>query len=655
MKKMILSLALAVAIALSASAQDVQAEFRLAVYRNASEAELTFVVPDSSDANRAYVEITDYVSGESRWKGEFDLQTGWNHCMIDISGYADGRYFANIKVGDDSFRRMLRIEHVAEMALPEGPVNLKKILFTPDGFLYKTMSSTLAVKPSKAEMIEVGRTPSADGLAFMPDAGWFGNEDVDGDGNMITKSFYQAADGTFVVRCIDFKWQNGILYPGGEGRRKYIMSAVQPEGPYTHIDSLPALGSYGDEIGWFDYKCGGIGEYEPKDKYELYDPAKHGTYTLHDVSYFQQIDPRDFGCVKAGYRTYWLVAKTSTGDEVMLRDTPLFVDVPLYKGDEFDNGFTTNDNFGNFWLSEDDSTLYCLRGQTVRRFPPYDVPYDMVPNSLRIMTIYSSRNGVDWEYCHSITAPTLNQTPGEQQYGGYVYYLEDADIYIAYIDAFDGDAQRSYLEINYSRDGINFYKLSDSEFFAKSDTYGAWDFGQLYREGAPQRFGDRIYTPLSVNPMDHTQFEGYYRRPSLSDVTAADFHRAFDGRQYERLTHFEEAGGWEGIAENTRNGFFAVGLAACRIDGWFGLVAGKRAGKVTTREMTGGGLLCANAVVEDGGRLVISLLDENGRVVSKAKVTGDSTRTELFNLPEEGTYSLRLNMKKATIYSLTKE
>ena len=640
MKKIFVAV-IAAALAFSAAAQEhvdeVQTEFRLSVYRNADEAELTVVRPYNHDADTAYVEITDYLGGALRWRGEFYLAEEWNHCMIDIADYPDGRYFADIRVGDETFRRMLRVEHVPEMALPDGPIDLGKIFFTPDDFLYRKISKNLEVKPGKADMIEVGRTPSEDGLAFMP------------EGEM-----YQAEDGSFVVPCIDYVWKNGILYPSN-GRRMCAMSAPTLEGPYTKIDSFPAVASRGKEIGWFDYKCGTVQGFNPADKYELYDPAKHGTFSLRDVSYFQQIDPHDFGCVQAGYRTYWLVAKTSTGDVVFLRDTPLFVDRPLYNEDEFDTGFTTNDNFGNFWLSEDDSTLYVLRGQTVRRFAPYDVPYDMLPNSLRIMTVYSSRNGIDWEYVHSITAPTLNQQPGEQQYGGQVYYIKEADMYIAYIDAFDGDAQRSYIEINYSRDGVNFYKISDSEFFAKHDEYGAWDFGQLYREGLPQYFGDRYYVVMSVTPMDHTQFEGYYRKPSLKDVTAADFHRAFDGRQYERLTHFEEAGGWEGIAENTRNGFFAVGLAACRVDGWFCLEAGSKAGKLTTRDMTGGGMLYANADVAEGGRLVVSLLDADGKVVEKAEASGDQIKAPLFNLPEEGTYSLRIKMKNARLYTLSRE
>ncbi|MCF0172776.1 MAG: hypothetical protein HUJ91_03480 [Bacteroidales bacterium] len=609
------------------SAQEVETEFRLAIYRNASQAELTVVVPEGDDAAKnADVSILSE-TGDEVWSKSYELEAGTNSCMVDIEGWNAGRYMATIVAGRDTCRRMLRIERIPEVQIPEGPITLRTLFFTPDNYLYRTPLRNLAVKETRAELTEVGRTPSEDGLAFMP------------------KAMYRAEDGSFVVQCTDYEWKHGLLY---EYPRPYNMGAATPEGPYSKLDTLPRVADYGIYDEWKDY------DMHParakQDKYEMYDPAKHGTYRLQDVSYIQQLEPHDFGCVQAGTRSYWLVVPTSSGEVVMLRDTPLFVDIPLYSGDEFDNGFTTNDNFGNYWLSEDGGTLYHLRGQTVRRFAPYDVPYDMVPNSLRIMTVYSTTDGINWEYLHSISCPGTDRTPGEQHYGCNVYYMEDAGVYIAILETFDGDAQRAFFEIRYSRDGVNFHEIEEGSYFARDDNYGSWAFGQLYCEGQPQKFGDKLYFLISANPMDHTQFEGYFRKPRLKDVTADDFRRAFANRQYERLTHFEKAGGWEGIAANTREGYFAVGLASIGIDRWFGLEAGRRAGSFATRDLAGqGGRLSVNADVRKGGYVKVKLISESGK--RKFTLRENASRAEAFELPSEGTYCLKVKMKKANLYA----
>jgi hypothetical protein len=316
----------------------------------------------------------------------------------------------------------------------------------------------------------------------------------------------------------------------------------------------------------------------------MYNPARHGSYALSDIGVIQNMDPYDFGCVQAGYRTYWIVARTSSGETVFLRDTPLFRDVPLYHGDSFDDGFTTNDNFGNSWLSEDGKTLFLARGQTVRRFAPYDVPYDLLPNSSRIMTIYSTVDGVDWRYRHSISSCGPLDTPFSQQYGADIKFMPDAGLHLAFVNAYDSESQQIYLDLKYSRDGIHFYDFTDPHPFAKTANPFDWYFGELFTSQDIVQVGDRYYQLASGTSLPHYFAEPLFRHDAQSEITADDFKSLFANRRFaESLPYFKSIGGWEGLAEHTRNGHYSVGVMSYRADGWFGVRAGHRKGGFVTR------------------------------------------------------------------------
>lgn len=612
----------------TAAATEVQAEFTMPIYRNPSEAELTVVVPEGmADAPAASVSVVSS-EGEEIWTGSFQLSPGWNACVLkDIGSLAPGRYMATVTVGASAMRRMLRIERIPAMRLPDGPIGFRKLLFTPDNWLFESFSN-LDIRYSRPTMTEIHRSSSPDVVRV--------------NGYPLRRT----TEGAYVVRGVEHPYRRG--YPYSDEPRPFIVQSASPEGPYAPVDTAPQTEPCKDVFKSFHI----LGSAPGGRQYEMYDSSRHGAYDLRDIGIVQNNDPYDFGCVQAGHRTYWVVARTSSGETVFLRDTPLFRDVPLYGGDVFDDGFMTNDNFGNSWLSEDGKTLFLARGQTVRRFAPYDVPYDLLPNCSRILTIYSTADGIDWRYRNSLSYGGPNDNPFSQQYGADIQYMPDAGLHLAFVNAYDSESQQVYLDLKYSRDGIHFYDFTDPRPFVRTDNPFDWHFGELYPVQEIVQAGDRYYQLVSGAQLPHYYAEPLFRHDAPSEITAEDFKSIFgDRRLAESLPYFESLGGWEGLAKHARDGRFAVGAMSYRADGWFGVRADSREGVFVTRPIVGGGALSVNARIAENGLLRIELLDANDHVLDTADVRGDSIKAPVFAVPE-GAYRLRVTMRRADLYTM---
>lgn len=607
---------------------ELQAEFKMPIYRNAKAAELTVVVPENGPKT-ATVDIFA-PDGTKIRTDKFRLKPGANKCMIKkIAKFEDGRYTTMVNLGDTTLKRLLRIEHVADIEAPKEPIAYRKLIFTPDNYMFEKISKNLKIEYSKPEIYEAVK--NTDSIVVY----------IGGN------SFYKTTDGKFAINVV----ANPYVERYGLYAKKpyyYTMVADKPEGPYTRVDERPAYSNDGAK----NLFTGGamMCSDHLDGKYELYDPAKHGTYKLTDIRIAQQINPKDFGCVQAGYRTYWAYANTSTGDTVFLSDKPVFQDIPVYKQDQWDTGFTTNDNFGNSWLSEDGKTLYIARGQTVRRDAPYDLPYDMVDT--RVLTVYSTQDGKDWKYLHSFTSDGERDTPYTQQYGARICKMPDAGLYLVFVEHFVGDMQQSSLDLDYSRDGVNFYDAPGDGPFLYTDDLDAFYFGGLYNFDTSIIQDGKKYYQMVAQVMTWPHFfpEPLFARNHLAEVTAEDYERIFNNRgMKEKLPYFDEVGGWEGLAKMTREGHSSIAVISYRADGWFGVKAGDKVGKFTTNPIVGGGKLYVNAEIAEDGYIEI----ETVGVSPKQKITlhGDDLRIPAFDLPE-GSVKLRVKMRNANLYTM---
>ena len=180
-------LAMAIAAPLSAFAQrpvgELQAEFAMPIYRNAKTAELTIVVPEKGP-KVANVDFLDPDGNKIRSE-KFKLKTGTNHCAVKkIDGLADGRYPAMIQLGDTTLKRLLRIEHIPDIEAPKEPIAYRKLIFTPDNYMFEKISKNLKIEYSKPEIVEAVK--NTDSIVVY----------IGGN------SFYKTADGRFAINVV---------------------------------------------------------------------------------------------------------------------------------------------------------------------------------------------------------------------------------------------------------------------------------------------------------------------------------------------------------------------------------------------------------------------------------------------------------------------
>ena len=609
---------------------EIQAEFKLPFYRNVNSADLTVIIPQNGP-KYAYVEVFD--SNEVRIKKErFRLLPGENSCEIKkIGNLEQGRYPVVVTVGDKVMKRLLRIERVPEIKPADEVITARKILFTPDKYLYSSKSKNLQVKLSKPEVEETWYCRSRDAVYVTG------------------STYYRAEDGSYVIKGTEHPYTKYNLYTTPS--RPFVLKSALPEGPFVKVNNAPAPASDSFEPSFKSLPIAGAARLSGQ--YEMYDPEKHGSYDLSDIMMVQVYDPQDFGCVQAGYRTYWAVASTSSGDTVFLSDKPVFRDVPIYEGDVYDDGFMTNDNFGNTWFNADSTELYLLRGQTVRRFAPYDVPYDLLPNCSRIFTVYKTRDGKDWECCHSMVAGGPDDTPYTQQYGCNIVYLTDAQLYLVYVARYDGDAQTVTLDLAYSRNGVDFFGFpGNKDGWARTDDWNEPYFGGIYQVSRDLvREGDKYYQFIvSMLQYPHMFVDPLFLHDYRDQVTARDYENSFKNRGLaEKLPYFETIGGWQGLTENLLKGHSSLGVMSYRADGWFAIEAGVKPGKFTTNPIAGGGKLTVNAEVAENGMVTVELL-KNGRVVKSAEISGDGVEQPAFDIPS-GNWRIRVKMRNAKLYA----
>ena len=618
-KSLLLSLILLVPTILPAQVF-VAADFSLPIYRNRDSAEL---VIDSPKSDSASVMLLD-LSGRQLGQYGFALKEGRNTCSLDsLQDLPAGRYFADIAFADTLMRRMLRIERGFGPRHPEGPVADKKLFFTPEGYMIESLKGKLEYGQPQAELIRVCSSPSDDGFLVF------------------SKDLYRDSTGCIFCDVSDYEFGVWDAY---KTERVLTYKANAADGPYERCEA-PGTGALRSTLGIYGYS-GSLGY--AKDKYEMYDPLRHGTYSLGDIYFIQNMEPHDYGCVEAGYRTYWTVARTSSGEEVFLSDTPVFTDIAQYDGDQFDYGFTTNDNFGNFWMM--DGRLYVSRGQTVRRDRPFDVSYDNLPLSQRVMTIYSTADGVEWTYHNSIVAADESEGMSKQSYEANIVKIEGAEIWLAFVDAYDCVEQRVYPQLAYSRDGIHFEKLGSS--FCSADELGHWAFGQIYTSPKYFEDGNFYYQAVSATDIPHFAILPAMKEGDRRKVTAKGVEDYFNG--LEKFVYFDEYGGYEGIAEMIRKGTYSAGLMKYRAEGWFAARAKRRA-TIVTVPLEARGKLTANATIGRGGKMKVALLSESGEVLDQVSLKGDGRALPVMKLPDKGTYRLLISLKRSTIYSLTAE
>ena len=172
-----------------------QMEFRLTVYRNPTEAKLTFVVSDHPQVPHEGVLSIIQENGNLFQKRTISLEKGrFDVALTGLATLPAGRHMAVFETEHGTLKRLLRVERTpseqrsSETRLVAG----KKWMFTPD--MYELSDWDLVdVRVFPAEIHKVAQTPDEQYLIMT------GNE------------FYQTADGRYCLTVTDFGYGGGMF------------------------------------------------------------------------------------------------------------------------------------------------------------------------------------------------------------------------------------------------------------------------------------------------------------------------------------------------------------------------------------------------------------------------------------------------------------
>ena len=277
---------------------------------------------------------------------------------------------------------------------------------------------------------------------------------------------------------------------------------------------------------------------------------------------------------------YYPVWEKNAGEWIVLTREPLLIDKFSYSGDELEEVYDGNDNFAPQYLSEDGKTVFSAKAAKIRRFRPFTVEYDNLPEINRIMRTFYSSDGLNWKMQH-LVVPNLKDHWSYQHYGAY-YHRIDKNFFLGYIWAYHCSNQQIYPEVIYSRNGLNWHRLDNPKPFINPGEPGDWLFGMNFLESMPVKYNGKYYFVLgSAHKRQH--FYNTYHE-DISHITPNMLKRSFSGRNLpEEWKFFKEIGGWEGLAKDMHTSNASVGLAEIREDGWIVVSAEKDGAKLVSR------------------------------------------------------------------------
>lgn len=615
----------------------VQMDYRLPVYRKQKNAELTIIVSEHEKAPDRGALTLQNPDGTIVFSKTIGLSKGIQTQNIPLDMFGNGRYLTTLEIGKYKIKRLLRIDRIPDRpCVPVEPLHVtgKKLYFTPDHYIIKS-EKYLTVKSFPGKKMHL-LAQSAPGKLWIT-----------------LRDFYPSNDGTFVLTLDDHEYKG---YASGNTTRRNLISK-KVTGPYCKSEYIPTgrkslyplRQGFRPEIQITARPPAGI-------KYQLYDSARDGKVPLNSIHTIFSYKPEDYGCLIAPARTHWAVGKTTDGRWVMMSNKPILTDQWLYMDNELDDGQQSNDNAGGQWWAWDkngEELLWAI-GQTVKRNAPYAVKYDNLGTAFRILALYGTRDGIHWKFHNYLTLPDEQDSTGAQHYGGMPIPLANGDLMLYQLYAYDAESQQIYLELIYSRDGIHFYRFPGQRWFVRSSNPNDWYFGHVFPTGNFFKDGDKLYQQLITSSCPHFFPEVLMLHENQKDITADSFRKRYEKRGLaERLPYFKSIGGWKGLAEYGRRGYYSISLLETRFDGWFGLVAGIEEGTFETRRFSANGKITANAEIAPDGFIELTVLDRSGHELMKTRLSGNSCDLPVFERLPDGEFCIRGRMKNAILYTLS--
>jgi len=641
-------------------AKNIFGEFRLPVYRDQPEAALHLhnIRPDRK-SNKVRIDLRERVSdkpaGEAR---EVELATGENVVRIKLDEFADGEYIATITDAESklgraaAFRRLLRLQRSQEPHKRPSPVEMTgKKMFFPDAY-YLDSYTNIRFAPTQAQALQIVKPDSVKTGKVRHGYQVY----IDGQ-NCLHIPFY----------TVDKDWNR-------DSRKTFIAAQTRPGGDKWTFTQTPKPGVPGKvkQKSPIDSEPPRAGkpDWEPKPKdgkisFRFYDPEKDGRVDLRQVKFeytrrysaasvLGETGEIDWGVITPPVNSTFPIWYRSPGKAIILSKSPLLRD--NISAGEFEEITDSNDNNVGQWISDDGRTLSYARGRLLKRYPPFAALYDNLAPVSRVISIVSTKDGLDWDYSYMIP-PDENLPAIAQQYGAVVSRVPEGNgLMQAFVYRYLAREQTIAIELAYSWDGANWRNFTSEKIFVENGPPGTWNAGSMAISRSAVVVGMDVYQMLSWVQQKYHFYGEIDKRADFAQLDGTALERYFAGRELEKWPYFGAMGGYDGIAADARKAGFSVGLAKYRLGGLFSLSPERgETGEFTTGLIAASGAMTANAHIAKDGFLEIELLDENGRSIpgfSRKLSAVNGLELRLFPKLPRQPFRVRARMKNATLYSL---
>ena len=603
--------------------RQVYGEFRLPVYEDQEVARLhLFNRCEDGNAHRIGLTLTERFTGKAiEPLRQLTLPHGETRIPFKLRDLPNGSYIAtvedysggNVTGNRARFRRLLRLQHrVPFKKQASYRMTGKKMLFPDDHYLAHVRN--LRFRACSGEVIQAVK-PTLKSADFTQ------------VGSRIYFDEHHRLNVMF--RRLNRGWMRE------KKTRYFIATAADPKltawtsQPVSKIPAIPDQG----RPPWDepppetkpDWRAKRIGRSPVKLRF--YDRARDGKVKLNQVAMRRITRARagsvmrrtdlDWSAIKPLRGSTWPVWFKARGVGLVLRRESLLQDMPSLVGD-LEDPKATNDNWAGQFLSDDGQTLVYIHANVLRRFRPFNAPWDNLAKCSRILTVYRTRDGINYSRSH-MALPDETDPPASQHYGGLIRRASGGNgLRLAYLARYLAYTQQIDTVIAYSWDGIHWRRSAGPDVLAANGHHGSWSAGHVWLgSSAVERDGKVYHLIHRLAGVYHFQSEivNTGTDESIKKVTGQWIKDRFGPRFLHHCPLFAKFGSWDRIAEHTRTTGVGVGVLVYRKDGLFCIEAEREEGEFLTLPISATGSLRANAVISKGGFIKIELTDANGQAL----------------------------------------
>ena len=621
-------------------------DFRLPVYESDENAGL-HLFNTGEKPLKLSITVKERKSGRLIFPTSYKtIPAGETKIEFPLADLPDGEYLVSIVNTDDgaTMLRLLRRQLIPETLQPDIlEMTGKKLLF-PDAHCLHSVTG-INFHPGIAQAVPVSEQKSKDD-EVMRHGGTLGIQD-----NKLLLSFY-TLDGTFSLAS----------------KRNYLATTELDAPGDWEITPLPAKFKMPPTSEPpVTIKRYNVAQAKPDNtgshQYRFYDPETDGMVNPAELEmkYIRFQKPSTLGYTppiecdgfRLPQRTIWPIWHKEPGLSLVLSRKPFLSDG--YPGG-LEEGFETNDNFVGSWLSEDEKSFFFAHGRVLRRYEPFNVPYDNLSRISRIITVFRTTDGINFDRAY-MALPDIGEPAGTQHYGATVFKINEsgAGLICALVLRYFAAEQRFCLDIAYSWDGFKWKRFPGEPLFLDNTPPGTWMAGNTHPSDITILDNNRIFWLLNwQSSMYH--FYGEFSYDKRSSVTGEMIKKRFAGRGLENwplFKHFNHD--YDLLAADIRNSRITPALMILRPDGFFYAEAGDETGKMVTLPIMASGEIHVNANVRESGFLRLYLLDAEGKRIPESETTlppGNYYNLKLDTKLPASRFQIAIEMKDTRLYSI---